>query len=136
MILNESEIRNLLIDTCLISRKKNADLKLMEYMKDRSMCELLVKIAKDEDDYQGDAPMQAAYYLRFIDSDLLKKFENELIEMFEYVDGYQGHIAILLGIIKSRKGLELIKNEIPLYTKDGSDPWQLLEAINKFNETN
>jgi hypothetical protein len=63
----------------------------------------LVKIAVDADDRQGDAPMQAAYFLLQASPAHTRSHEKPLLALLSTADGYGGHVARALGRMKSRE---------------------------------
>ena len=93
---DETLIRKLLIDSCHSSA--DAESQLESRLDDSQLTACLVRIARDADDYGGDAPMQAAYYLSKTSADLLAPHESALIDTIPVADdaGYTGHIAIAL----------------------------------------
>jgi hypothetical protein len=75
----EKTARQLLIDSCYSSREAAEE--LLKNLASPAFVSLLVKIALDEDDHEGDAPMQAAYYLSKAPVDLTRPFESQLLRL-------------------------------------------------------
>jgi hypothetical protein len=84
---NETEIREALIDSCHSS--KEAQSAIEECLSDTDFISLLVKIALDEEDYGGDAPMQAAFYLSKASPALTRQYEEVLIPLLTAAVGYK-----------------------------------------------
>jgi hypothetical protein len=97
----ESAVRALLIESCHFSsaavHRLTAELSSPEFV------EQLVKIAVDADDRQGDAPMQAAYFLLQASPAHTRSHEKPLLALLSTADGYGGHVARALGRMKSRE---------------------------------
>ena len=109
-MVDEAAIRQLLIDSCHSS--SSADEFFRCHVDDAGLLALLVRIARDADDYQGDAPMQAAYWMSQYSADLLMPHEPALLEMLPIVDGYGGHVALALGKTRSPRGRAAIAKEL------------------------
>jgi hypothetical protein len=107
---SEAHIRDLLIKSCHAS--KDAQAFFESRRNDEELLALLIRIAKDAEDYEGDAPMQAAYYASQFPGSLLLPYEAELRAMLPIVNGYGGHIALALGKTKSIAGKQVILNEL------------------------
>lgn len=121
----EQEIRDLLIDSC--HSVAEAEQYFLDRLDDTDLLNCLVTIAKDEDGYLGDAPMQAAYFVSQHGPEMLTPYESDLIAMLPEVDGYAGHIALALGKTQSVPGKQLITQELG----DGQrfDAWLFEEAL-------
>lgn len=94
-----SEIRELLILSSLksasVARKyfEENDLKLLNY---------LIKIAGDFDDF-GNAPINASYYIKEFPPELLKEYEEDIVNIFMNDDrSARTFLAIALGKIKTQ----------------------------------
>lgn len=124
----EEKARLLLIDSCYSS--KEADEELLKNLSSPEFVSLLVKIALDEDDYEGDAPMQAAYYLSKAPVDLTKPFEKQLFRLLPVASGYGGHVALTLGRMKSAEAKAIIQAELG----DGArfEAWLFIEALKQY----
>lgn len=128
MIL-EPEIRQLLIDSCHSSVE--AEERILSELQSAQFLNLLVHIAIDADDYQGDAPMQAAYFLSKASPLLTHPHEAALLELLESADGYAGSVALVLGRIKSQQA----KPIIALRLEEGWWPEHLYkEALSCYEE--
>ncbi len=125
---NEAEIRDLLIDSCHSSKK--AQTFFESHANDKGLLELLIKIAKDDEDHGGDASMQAAYYASHFPGNLLAPYESQLRAMLPVVNGYGGHVALALGKTKSALGKQAILEELG----DGTrfDAWLFQEALTHY----
>lgn len=124
-MINEVTIRQLLIDSCHSSDA--ADGFFRSRFNDEELLSLLVKIAREADDCQGDAPMQAAYWKSQYSANLLMSYEPALMEMLPMVDGYEGHVALALGKTRSPRGRALIAQE--LEKGERFDAWLFREAL-------
>ena len=102
----EAETRQLLIDSCHSSL--TAEDRILSQLTSPEFVSLLVVIAFDAADYQGDAPMQAAYYLSKASPTLVQPHETDLLTLLESADGYAGSVALVLGHIKSQKAKPII----------------------------
>ena len=91
----EDHIRKLLIDSCHSSVE--AQQFFRSRLDDSKMLLLLLRIAKDDEDYGGDAPMQAAYYLSQFSASMLVPHAHELLAKLPVTDGFASHIAVALG---------------------------------------
>ena len=129
-MLDEARIRDLLIGSCHSS--KEAQIFFEAHRNDHEVLDLLIRIAKDEEDYGGDAPMQAAYFASQFPGHLLLPYEAELRAMLPVVRGYGGHVALALGKTKSIAGKEAILNELG----DGTrfDAWLFRQALSQYPE--
>jgi hypothetical protein len=105
-MMPEPETRQLLIDSCHSSNM--ADSRILAELESPEFVSLLVRIAVDADDYGGDAPMQAAYYLSRVRSALLQPDEASLIDLLGTADGYAGFVALALGHMRSQKAKPII----------------------------
>ena len=105
-MISEPEIRQLLIDSCHSSA--DAERRLLRELELEEFVGLLVHIAIDADDYQGDAPMQAAYFLSKAAPSHLQPYETVLISLLESTNGYAGSIALALGRMKSSEAKPII----------------------------
>ena len=124
-MIDESAIRELLIDSCHSSAA--ADNFFRCHLDDTELLALLVQIVRDADDYQGDAPMQAAYWMSQFRGDLLMLHEASLLEMLPIVDGYGGHVALALGKTRSPRGRQAIVRE--LGNGERFDAWLYQQGI-------
>jgi len=125
----EATARQLLIDSCYSSQE--ADKELLKNLTAPEFVSLLVKITLDEEDYEGDAPMQAAYYLSKAPVELTKPFENRLRRLLPDALGYGGHVALTLGRMESAKARTVIQAELG----DGArfDAWLYEEALKQYD---
>jgi hypothetical protein len=107
---SEPRIRELLIASCHSSQAAK------EYFRSRlgdaELLRLLVRIARDAEDYEGDAPMQAAYWASQYPTELLVPHEPALLEMLPIVNGYGGHVALALGKTRTSRGRAAILQEL------------------------
>jgi hypothetical protein len=99
-MIPEAETRRLLIASCHSSVE--AQQRLVSELQSLEFVSQLVKIAIDADDHQGDAPMQAAYYLSLASPDFTKQHEEALIGLLITANGYAGHVALVLVLMQSR----------------------------------
>ena len=127
-MFDEAHIRDLLVKSCHSS--KEARTFFESRRNDAELLALLVLIAKDDEDYEGDAPMRAAYYASQFPGNLLLPHEAELRAMLPIVEGYGGHIALALGKTKSVAGKTAILNGLG----DGTrfDAWLFREALSQY----
>lgn len=109
-MISEREARQLLIDSCHSSTKA-ADV-ILEELQSPEFVRLLVKIAVDSDDHQGDAPMQAAYYLSKAPPSLTRAHEAALLALLDTDIGYGGSVAIVLGRMMSRQAKPVIAHRL------------------------
>ena len=98
-MLSESETRQLLIDSCHSSLE--AKHRIFEELIAQDFVDLLVLIAVDAEDNQGDTPMTAAYFLSRATPSHLQSHEEALLALLETADGYAGCVALALGRMKS-----------------------------------
>jgi hypothetical protein len=124
-MIDEAVIRQLLIDSCHSSAAAEKFFRC--HLDDVELLALLVRIARDPDDYAGDAPMQAAYWMSQYPANHLIPHEAALLEMLPIVDGYGGHVALALGKTRSPRGREAILQE--LGNGERFDAWLFREAI-------
>lgn len=124
-MIPEFAIRELLIASC--HADVSAELKIVEKLASIDFVALLVKIALDEDEQQGDAPMQAAYFLSHASPSLTEMHEDKLLSLFTSANGYQGHIALTLGRMQSLPARFVI--ESALSDEDRFDKWLYERAI-------
>ena len=96
----EAETRQLLIDSCHSS--VTAEERILCKLTSPEFVSLLVDIAVDAADYQGDAPMQAAYFLSKAPASLIQPHETALLALLDSADGYAGSVALVLGHMKSQ----------------------------------
>jgi hypothetical protein len=99
MKIAEQTTRQLLIDSCHSSEA--AERRILAELSSPAFVDLLVQIAVDADDYQGDAPMTAAYYRSLVSPALTKPHEPALLALLTAADGYSGSIALTLGRMQS-----------------------------------
>ena len=99
MTISEQTTRQLLIESCHSSLA--AEQRILAELSTPAFVELLVQIAVDADDFQGDAPMTAAYYLSRAEPSLTKPYEPDLLALLTTADGYSGSIALTLGRMQS-----------------------------------
>ncbi|OUS05843.1 hypothetical protein A9Q81_03615 [Gammaproteobacteria bacterium 42_54_T18] len=109
---DHQEIRELLIDTC-----HSNDLAVQffeEKLGDKELLELLVRIAIDEEDYGGDAPMAAGDYIFKYPVEWLEKYEESFVDILkrEHSAVRPENIAMALAKIKSPAAKTLIEREI------------------------
>lgn len=127
-MITEATVRRLLIDSCHSSER--AGKAILDSLSSSEFVSLLVKIALDEDDYQGDAPMQAAYYLSQAPVELLLPFESQLLNLLPTANGYGGHIALTLGRMKSPLAKPVIITG--LGNGERFDSWLFKEALSRY----
>lgn len=82
---SEHEVRQLLIDSCHSSTE--AERHILDALHLPSFVAMLVRIAVDAGDFQGDAPMQAAYFLSKASPLLIQLHEELLLSLLESADG-------------------------------------------------
>jgi hypothetical protein len=99
MMISEQLTRRLLIEACHSSEE--AAQRILAELPSSEFVALLVQIAVDAGDYQGDAPMRAAYYLSLASPALMKPHESELLDLLSTADGYAGSVALALGRMRS-----------------------------------
>lgn len=102
----ESDTRKLLIEACHSSAA--AEQRILGELHSAEFVGLLVRIAVDADDHQGDAPMTAAFYLSKASPNLTKEHEASLVSLLATADGYAGSIALVLSEMKSIEARSLI----------------------------
>jgi HEAT repeat protein len=112
-MISEPQTRQFLIDTCHASLE--AEDRILRELQTQEFVALLVRIAVDEDDFEGDAPMQAAYYLSKAHTSLMQPHEAALLALLETADGYAGSVALALGHMKSEQAKPVIEQRL----KDG-----------------
>src|SRR2546430_643751 len=105
-MISESVVRELLIHSCHSSSEAKRE--LLSELSSPAFVDLLVQIAVDADDHQGDAPMQAAYFLSQAPPAHIRVHEKQLLALLSTANGYSGHIALTLGRIQSRDAKPLI----------------------------
>ena len=127
-MIPEDRARQRLVDSCHSSRE--ADQELRASLGSAEFIALLVEIAVDRDDHQGDAPMRAAYYLSQASPDLVRPFEGQLLELLRRAEGYGGHVALALGRMRSARARPFIESEL----RDGTrfDAWLFEEALKEY----
>jgi hypothetical protein len=127
-MITEPEARQLLIDSCHSLPEAGAD--LQSKTASAEFVSLLVRIALDEEDYGGDAPMQAAYYLSQAPSENVRPFEPQLLALLTTANGYGGHVALALGRMRSSQAQPVILSELD----DGEFPsaWLYREALEHY----
>ena len=109
-MISESEARKLLIDSC--HSVEEAEKQIHSELKSGEFVNLLVRIAIDEDDYQGDAPMQAAYFVSQAATQFIAPHENVLLQLLESANGYAGFVALSLARIKSTNAKPIIAQRL------------------------
>ena len=127
-MMTETAVRQLLIDSCHSSTE--ADTTLLRNLTSPEFVALLVHIALDREDYGGDAPMQAAYYLSQTPIENIRPFEAQLLALLTTANGYGGHIALTLGRMRSVSAKAVILEELG----DGEFPsaWLYREALKQY----
>ena len=73
---------------------------------------LLVRIAVDEDGYEGDAPMQAAYFLSETSPEYTRPHESALLRLLTAANGCAGHVALTLGRMQSSSARPIIESAL------------------------
>jgi hypothetical protein len=131
-MISEAKLRELLIESCHSSSEAEAE--LMALLSSPDFIVLLVKIAVDDADYQGDAPMQAAYFLSQASPFLTRPFEQQLYALLTTANGYGGHIALVLGRMQSALAKDVIRSELG----DGQFPsaWLYEKALKEYGADN
>lgn len=126
----ESAIRQTLISSCHSS--KEATQFFSERIGDPALLDLLVLIAVDDAGYEGDAPMQAAYFASQFPGEQLDRHEPALLALLGTANGYGGHVAVALGKTRSQRGRAAIIAE----RGDGSrfDAWLFKKALAEYEE--
>jgi hypothetical protein len=124
-MIDEGHIRELLIESCHSSADANRFFK--SHLNDAELLECLVNIAVDAEDYGGDAPMEAAYWVSEFPAALIKKHEKELIAVLSSADVNGSLIALALGKTQSLMAKPLILAELG----DGQryDAWLFRKAL-------
>lgn len=107
-MIDETKARQLLIDSCHSSAE--AERCIAQELNSADFIDVLVRIAVDADDYQGDAPGATAHFLSQADSVLVKPHEDQLLVLLESADGYAGSVALTLGRMKSAGAKTLIEH--------------------------
>jgi HEAT repeat protein len=105
-MISEAEARQLLIDSCAVTSE--AEHRILGELKSDEFVSLLVHIAVDADDYEGDAPMQAAYFLTKVSPELTQPHETALLALLHTAQGYAGDVALVLGRMKSQQAKPFI----------------------------
>lgn len=126
----ESAIRQALISSCHSSTE--ASDYLAGRIGDPILLELLVRIAMDDAGYEGDAPMQAAYFASQFPGDQLARHEPDLLVLLSTANGYGGHVAVALSKTGSSRGKAAITAELG----DGSrfDAWLFQKALAEYGQ--
>jgi hypothetical protein len=111
-LYQHKDIRELLIETYYSN-----DLAVQyfeERLNDKELFKLLVRIAIDDEDYSGDAPMAAGDYLYKFPLEWIREYETDFLKILkrEYSDVRSEDIAMALAKIKSVKAKSLILSEI------------------------
>lgn len=125
---DEAIVRELLIQSCHSSEE--ASQFFASRQSDSALLSLLVKIAVDAEGYEGDAPMQAAYFTSQYGSALLAPHASALLHLLPQANGYGGHVALAL----ARSGLPEGKAAILSELGDGSrfDAWLFKQALSEY----
>ena len=110
---NQEDIRCLLIATYYSDEEaKNF---FLERLNDRDLLDVLIKVALDEGDYNGDGPMAAGDYIHKFSSKWLKEYEEILLTIL-YRENYSSvrpeDIAMALASFKSPKAKSFILDNI------------------------
>ena len=105
-MIAEAEARQLLIDSCAVTSE--AEHRILGELQSPEFVNLLVHIAVDADDYEGDAPMQAAYFLTKASPELTRTHESALLTLLHTAQGYAGSVALVLGRMKSQQAKPFI----------------------------
>ena len=128
-MIPEPLTRELLIDSCHSSVE--AKRRIIAELGSQDFIRLLVRIAVDADDYEGDAPMQAAYFLSRASPALTKPYEAELLALLTTAEGYSGSVALTLGRMKSQEAKPIISRMLA----EGFWPAHAYEeALAQYNE--
>jgi hypothetical protein len=90
-MISEETARQLLIDSCHSS--SDSKQRILSELNSPEFVALLGRIAVDAQDRQGDAPMQAAYFLTVASPALIRPHETELLGILTTADGYSGSVA-------------------------------------------
>lgn|SRR5215470_8445860 len=125
---DEADIREKLVDSCHSSTEAREF--FMARLADQELLALLMKIAENAEDWDGDAPMQAAHFASQFPGALLEPYEPKLLSLLTAVNGYGGHIALALGKTRSPRGRIALLSELG----DGSrfDAWQFKKALAEY----
>jgi hypothetical protein len=128
---DQTAIRELLIQSCHSS--DDADAQLRSQLDDTDFIACLVLIALDRDDFGGDAPMQAAYYLAKSSPSLLMPHANTLVETLPIADdrGYAGHLSIAIAKTNADSARSFI--EQAANDSERFNAWLFREALSHFN---
>lgn len=110
IMIDETKARQLLIDSCHSSAE--AEHCISQELNSAEFIGVLVRIAVDADDYQGDAPGAAAHFLSQAEPTLVKPYEYPLVALLESADGYAGSIALILGRMRSAGAKAVIEHRI------------------------
>ncbi|KRE32907.1 hypothetical protein [Paenibacillus sp. Soil724D2] len=131
-VFRTSDIKELLILS--VHSSKEAELYFKEKIteENKEMLKILVEIAGDFDDF-GDSAMAATDYIKDFSINLLKEYEDSLLQIFTDDDrGARILLAIALGRIKSVKAKEYIYE---LYNdKDLQGNWIIQRSVSYYNE--
>ncbi|MEN3111988.1 hypothetical protein ACFONG_19460 [Uliginosibacterium paludis] len=109
-MISEPEVRQLLIDSCAVTSE--AERRILAELQSPEFITLLVHIAVDADDYEGDAPMQASYFLTKALPSLTRPHEAELLKLLHTAQGYAGSVALVLGRMKSLEAKPFIAKAV------------------------
>ncbi len=111
-IYNLQDIRELLIET--MHSNDSADSYFHQKLVDREMLKILVRIALDDEDFGGDAPMAAGDYIHQYPAEWLKEHEASFLDILkrEYSDARPEDIALALAKFKSLSAKSFIEKEI------------------------
>ncbi len=105
-MITESETRKLLIESCHSS--VDAEQRILDELQSSEFIGLLVHIAVDADDHQGDAPMTAAFYLSKASPEMTKPHEAALVSLLTSADGYADSVALILSGMRSLEAKPII----------------------------
>jgi hypothetical protein len=94
---------------------------------------MLIRIAKDDDDHGGDAPLTAAFYVAEFPAPMLQSYEQTFREMLPVVNGYGGSIALALGKTKSAAGRQMIIEQLGNGTRFDADSFR--RALKEYDQT-
>jgi hypothetical protein len=127
---DHTAIRELLIQSCHSSNA--ADVQLTSQIGDAAFIADLANIARDRDDFGGDAPMQAAYYLSQASPELLLPHATKLLETVPVADdcGYLGHLSIAIAKTNATTAKSFIESAAS--NPNRSDAWLFREAMTHF----
>ena len=128
-MIDETKARELLIDSCYSSAE--ATHCISQELSSAKFIDVLVHIAVDADDYQGDAPGAAAYFLSQAEPVLVEPYEDRLLVLLESADGYAGSVAVILGRMKSARAKAVIEHGVT----EGWWPEHLYKQALSFYET-